>query len=52
MQPGTVIMMIVILSIVWGGFAGLLIYSMRIERRRSAEGQVEGRTGSVDGGDG
>lgn len=34
MQTGTVLMMVVILGLVWGGFAWLLWRSARIDRQR------------------
>jgi hypothetical protein len=38
MTTGTVLMMVLILGIVWGGFAALLAVSMRAERRRARGG--------------
>ena len=37
MQTGTIVMMVLILGIVWGGFVGLLIYSMKVEGRREPD---------------
>jgi uncharacterized protein involved in exopolysaccharide biosynthesis len=37
MEPATLVTMIVILGIVWGGFAGLLITALRKESRKPAE---------------
>ena len=34
MQTGTLVMMIVVLGVVWGGFGLLLWYSMQSDRRR------------------
>ena len=39
MQTGTLVMMVLILGIVWGGFGALLVHSMRVEKRRAAAGQ-------------
>ncbi len=41
MQIGTLVMMVLILGIVWGGFAALLVHSMRVEKRRATAGQDE-----------
>ncbi len=38
MQTGTLVMMVLILGIVWGGFAALLMHSMKAEKRRAAGG--------------
>jgi len=38
MTTGTVLMMVLILGIVWGGFAALLAVSMRADRRRTGGG--------------
>lgn len=34
MQTGTIVMMILILGVVWGGFAMLLYWSVQADRRR------------------
>jgi hypothetical protein len=43
MESGTILMMVIILGILWGGFATLLIRSMQVEKRRRRLG------GSNDG---
>ena len=37
MQTGTLIMMVLVLGILWGGFATLIMVSMRAEKRRSGD---------------
>ncbi len=39
MQTSTLVMMVLILGIVWGGFGALLVHSMKVEKRRAAVGQ-------------
>ena len=34
MESSTILMMVIVLGVLWGGFAGLLIRSMQAERRR------------------
>jgi len=34
MESSTILMMVLVLGLLWGGFAGLLIRSMQVERRR------------------
>lgn len=34
MQTGTVVMMVIILTLLWGGFGALLVHAVRIERGR------------------
>lgn len=34
MQTGTLIMMVLVLGVLWGGFATLIVVSMRAEKRR------------------
>ena len=36
MQATTVVFMVLVLGVLWGGFAALLANSMRAEKRRSA----------------
>ena len=43
MQISTVVMMVVVLGILWGGFAALLLYSMKAEKRRVAGSSGEER---------
>jgi hypothetical protein len=33
MESSTILMMVIVLSILWGGFAGLMIRSMQVEKR-------------------
>lgn len=37
MEASTIVMMVIILAILWGGFATLLIRSMRVEKRRPGD---------------
>ena len=39
MQTTTIVFMVLVLGVLWGGFAALLIHSMRAERRRSSAPQ-------------
>ena len=34
MESSTMVMMVIILGILWGGFTVLMIHSLRVERRR------------------
>lgn len=34
MESSTILMMVIVLGVLWGGFAALLIRSMQVERRR------------------
>ena len=34
MESGTLLMMVIVLGVLWGGFAFLLIRSMQVERHR------------------
>ncbi len=34
MESGTIVMMVIMLGILWGGFTVLLVHSLRVERRR------------------
>ena len=52
MQPETIVMMIIILGVVWGGFVALLIYAMKVERRRSVDDRPVGNNAHPGGGDG
>ena len=45
MQAGTLVMMVLVLGILWGGFALLLAHSMNVEKRRQSNAS------SADGGD-
>lgn len=45
MQIGTIVMMVVVLGLLWGGFAVLLVHAVRVDRRRARD---EGG-GSPDG---
>jgi len=49
MQTSTLVMMIVVLGIVWGGFLALLVHSMRAEKKRQAGGSLGAPPASVDG---
>ncbi len=35
MQTTTIVFMVLVLGVLWGGFASLLVHSMRAEKRRS-----------------
>jgi len=38
MESSTILMMVIVLGVLWGGFAGLLIRSMQVEKRRAKGG--------------
>ncbi len=38
MESSTILMMVIVLGILWGGFAGLMIRSMQVEKRRMRDG--------------
>ena len=38
MDSSTILMMVIVLGVLWGGFAGLLIRSMQVEKRRNKAG--------------
>ena len=35
MQTTTIVFMVLVLGVLWGGFAALLLHSMKAEKRRS-----------------
>ncbi len=47
MQTTTIVFMVLVLGVLWGGFAALLMHSMKAEKRRSMLGSApreRGRT--------
>lgn len=42
MQPTTWVFMVLVLGVLWGGFAALLLVSMRAEKRRPEASPVTG----------
>ena len=38
MESSTILMMVIVLGVLWGGFAMLLIRSMQVEKRRKQAG--------------
>lgn len=46
MQMTAWVFMVIVLGVLWGGFAALLLVSMRADKRRSAASSV---TSGVDG---
>lgn len=50
MQTGTVVMMVLILGWVWGGFAYLLWRSMKAERARATDAGVAAEGDALDSG--
>ena len=42
MQTTTIVFMVLVLGVLWGGFAALLMLSMNAEKRRAAATSVEG----------
>jgi hypothetical protein len=45
MQTGTLIMMVLVLGTLWGGFASLLICSMKADKRRTTAPSTNGANG-------
>ena len=37
MQTGTLVMMVLILGLVWGGFVALLMHSIKADKQRAAK---------------
>ena len=52
MESGTIVMMVIILSILWGGFTVLLIHSLRVERRRQESASSNVAPAGPDGSSG
>ncbi len=48
MQTTTLVFMVLVLGVLWGGFAALLTHSMRAEKRRSA-GAMDTTNGGENG---
>lgn len=40
MQTTTVVFMVLVLGVLWGGFGALLLHSMKTDRRRNQTGEA------------
>ncbi len=52
MESGTIVMMVIMLSILWGGFTVRLIPSLRVERRRKESPSSSDAAAGPGGGSG
>ena len=45
MQTTTIVFMVLVLGVLWGGFGALLVHSMKAEKRRAAAPGADGVEG-------